>query len=237
MAATRRTADAVAIQALPIGPVLLRFMAARSAWEGTATALLQALTALVPEEVRRGKEWPKQANRCSGQLRRLAPNLRQLGLGVDLSRQGAAGQRLVRLTTHEAVRDRPHRPHRPDRQDDAPFPDNAPSMTSPPDRQPSSGDRQARREHPPAEPEASAGADAPDDTDDGLHPLRDQPELQHGLVNTAGIGDPGVERPDLVRANCCVCGTALTDERQLLCNDCSGEFTTTRTQPTQGDAS
>ncbi len=113
--ANRRGADAVAIEALPVGPVLLAFMEAREEWEGTATALLGELTRLAGDEVRREREWPKRANRLATQLRRLAPNLRAVGIAVGWGREAGSGQRLVLLTKNGGVWDRHdrHGRHRP----------------------------------------------------------------------------------------------------------------------------
>jgi len=106
----------VAIEALPVGPALLEFMREREQWEGTATTLLKALEAVATEEIRRTKEWPKQANRLSNQLRRLAPNLRRAGIWVGYDRTPGSGQRGITLTkNHEAWdRHRRHDRHKPD---------------------------------------------------------------------------------------------------------------------------
>jgi hypothetical protein len=172
MEANRRGADAVAIEAVPIGSVLLTFMEARSGWEGTATELLAALSALVSEQVQRSREWPKRANSLSGQLRRLAPNLRQLGITVDGVRSGKAGQRRLSLIKNNALFDRQQRQSEPD----VPEP-SAHSLTIPgtdgssADRQPSSAHRQPAREHPAEGPQVVVGADEADDADDASPPL------------------------------------------------------------------
>ncbi len=107
--ANRRGADAVAIEALPVGPVLLAFMETHDDWEGTATALLGELTRLASDEVRREREWPKRANRLATQLRRLAPNLRAVGLWVGWGREAGSGQRLVLLTKNRGAWNRHER--------------------------------------------------------------------------------------------------------------------------------
>jgi hypothetical protein len=107
--ANRRTADAVAIEAIPLGPVLIRFMAAHDGWQGSATELLAALNEVASEEVRKERGWPKQANQLSNQLRRLAPNLRRIGLGVGGDRRSGTGSRLIILTKIQAEFDRHHR--------------------------------------------------------------------------------------------------------------------------------
>lgn len=122
--ANRRTIDAVAIEALPIGPALLAFMEERNEWQGTATALLKELDAQVSDETRRDREWPKRANRLATQLRRLAPNLRATGVWVGWGREGGSGQRLVILTKNREVwpRHRRHDCHTSSERDD-PSPD------------------------------------------------------------------------------------------------------------------
>jgi hypothetical protein len=100
----RMTADAIAIEATAIGPAILTFMTERSSWEGTASDLLAALKAVVPEATTKEPDWPKRANRVSSQLRRLAPNLRQLGIDFRQKR-GSQGRRLMALTRSDAARD------------------------------------------------------------------------------------------------------------------------------------
>lgn len=95
---SRRKADAVAIEALPIGPVLLTFMQERDEWEGTASVMLKELGKLVDDETKRDGDWPKGANRLSKQIGRLAPNLRQVGVSVAWQRSGPAGTRLICLS-------------------------------------------------------------------------------------------------------------------------------------------
>jgi hypothetical protein len=50
---------------------------------GTATELLAALRDGVDEETIRLRNWPKDATRVSGDLRRIAPNLRAIGITVE----------------------------------------------------------------------------------------------------------------------------------------------------------
>jgi hypothetical protein len=96
--ANRRNADAVAIEALPVGPVLLTFLAGLGdEWSGTASELLAALNGVASDEVRKERGWPKRANQLSNQIRRLAPNLRRVGVSVSTGRRGGDGQRLLVL--------------------------------------------------------------------------------------------------------------------------------------------
>ncbi|MER5263071.1 hypothetical protein ABTZ99_13480 [Actinosynnema sp. NPDC002837] len=60
----------------------------------TATELL----AKIGEPERRPKRWPADATRAGGQLKRLAPVLRAIGIEVDDSERGHGSKRLYRLT-------------------------------------------------------------------------------------------------------------------------------------------
>lgn len=87
--ATRQDADEAAVEALPVGPAIQSLMAHQDEWKGTASALLEALTSIATDEVWRDTDWPKRANGLSKQLRRLAPNLRRLGIRVEHERDGS----------------------------------------------------------------------------------------------------------------------------------------------------
>jgi hypothetical protein len=171
MEANRRNADAIAIEALPIGPALIAFMDGREQWEGTSSALLTELTATVSEQVQRGREWPKRANTLSGQLRRLAPNLRQLGISIELRRKAHTGQRLLTVFWNRPAGDRHHRHPPQESASDPVIVGDDPAASIVTDRHPETGDRHPadRDRHPfsrisaelPEEPGAG------DDGDDG----------------------------------------------------------------------
>ncbi len=154
--ASRRNVDAVTIEALAIGPTLLRFMQDRDEWEGTASQLLEQLTALIDDATKRDRDWPKRANRLSNQLRRLSPNLRQVGLWVGLDRSGAAGTRTITLTKNSPVWDRQYRL---DRQSPS---ENPRRDAENPPKPPDDGDRQSSSV-PLAWDDLPDDADGPDD--------------------------------------------------------------------------
>ena len=56
-------------------------------FEGTATKLLEELSAAVDESTRKSKSWPSVGRVLSNSLRRLAPNLRAVGIDVKFERQ------------------------------------------------------------------------------------------------------------------------------------------------------
>ena len=93
-AANRSSANDAAIDATIIGPVLQAFMAARPSWQGSSAELLAELEQAADDKTRHRKEWPGSPRKLSGDLRRLAPNLRAAGIDVDFTK---SGKRLVRL--------------------------------------------------------------------------------------------------------------------------------------------
>lgn len=86
-----------AIEADIVATTVIKFMELRSRWEGTATSLLAALTPLVPFEMLRTKDWPKGPNHLSGQLRRVAPSLRAIGISVLKDREGHGRDRIITI--------------------------------------------------------------------------------------------------------------------------------------------
>ena len=94
----RASADELALDALPIGAALRAFMAERREWEGTATQLLTALGDISGDATKE-RGWPKRAHTLSGQLKRLAPHLRRLGIDAEFGlRVGRSGRRVLRLS-------------------------------------------------------------------------------------------------------------------------------------------
>jgi hypothetical protein len=93
-ASNRSSANDAAIDASIIGPVLQAFMATRDTWQGTSTELLTELERVTDDKTCHRKEWPGSARKLSGDLRRLAPNLRASGMDVAFSK---SGKRLVHL--------------------------------------------------------------------------------------------------------------------------------------------
>jgi hypothetical protein len=97
--ALRRSADEaiqVAVEASPIGRAVQALVEERGDIELSATELLALLND------RRGGQfepqgWPKAGNVLSAQLRRLAPNLRELGIDVEQDKAERGNKRLLRL--------------------------------------------------------------------------------------------------------------------------------------------
>ncbi|MGA2615016.1 MAG: hypothetical protein ABSG38_16395 [Spirochaetia bacterium] len=88
-AANRIDADQLAIEASPIGPVLLEMVEAGHfliKWTDTPTKLLAMLGEAAGARLDKLKEWPKTAKDLSGDIKRLAPHLRRAGIEVDSGR-------------------------------------------------------------------------------------------------------------------------------------------------------
>ena len=92
--ANRSSANDTAIEASVVGVLVQSFMASRGPWEGTSSQLLAELEGAADDAARKRRDWPKSARKLSGDLRRIAPNLRAAGIDVDFRR---SGKRLIFL--------------------------------------------------------------------------------------------------------------------------------------------
>jgi len=96
-AINRRAVHALPLEvSLVVEPLLT--MLDEGGFEGTSTELLAKLNSRVSEAIQKGRGWPKQANVLSNALRRLAPNLRAIGIEVVFFQTGGKGsRRLVKI--------------------------------------------------------------------------------------------------------------------------------------------
>jgi hypothetical protein len=60
-------------------------------WHGTASLLLSDLETRIDDRTKKRPEWPKTARKLSGELRRLAPNLRKTGIEVTFGKHTKKG--------------------------------------------------------------------------------------------------------------------------------------------------
>jgi hypothetical protein len=81
---SREAAARLAVEADPVGVTVVKLMDGRRSWRGTAERLLEDLRAAAGEGGRRAL--PATAHHLSGQLRRVEPALRRLGLEVRRGR-------------------------------------------------------------------------------------------------------------------------------------------------------
>jgi hypothetical protein len=111
-AANRREADELALECSPVAALVVALVEELGRWEGTSGELLKVLNARVAEDVRKSREWPGTPRGLSGHLRRLAPNLRRVGVACQFPDREPGGDRR-RVLVLERVGDRPSRPSRP----------------------------------------------------------------------------------------------------------------------------
>jgi hypothetical protein len=83
-ARNREEATAIVLEDDHVARVLQQFMVARKAWEGNATQLLKELTMLWGGDT--PDHWPKGPNKLSNRIRRVQPQLAQVGLTVHFDR-------------------------------------------------------------------------------------------------------------------------------------------------------
>lgn len=97
LTADRAEADRAAVDASPIGQAIESLMMVWPVWEGTPTELMTELSSDRHSnlEMRKAKSWPIDVPRLGTTVRRLAPNLRRLGIQVLEIRKPK--RRIIRL--------------------------------------------------------------------------------------------------------------------------------------------
>jgi len=98
---TRADAHAVALEH-SVAEAVRKLHGEQVEWSGTATELLCLLAAdtYTNESTRRSRDWPSDATRLSGALRRLMPSLRTVGIEVEIGdRTGRDRRRIVHIRT------------------------------------------------------------------------------------------------------------------------------------------
>src|SRR5271170_6947516 len=95
----------VALESSPLYEPVARL--AREGFSGTVTELHARLTGMMSESLRRSVRWPKAPNALSNALRRMASNLRAVGIEIQFSRADIRGRRVVSLVSGPEPRKRP----------------------------------------------------------------------------------------------------------------------------------
>jgi hypothetical protein len=85
-AGNRAAGNELALESSPVGKVVLDFVAAKTAWTGSASDLLGELDEIADDKTKKLRGWPQSARPLSGIIKRLAPNLRAAGVDVELGR-------------------------------------------------------------------------------------------------------------------------------------------------------
>lgn len=99
--ANRDDANALAVEASPIGRLVLEVVDENPNWTGTATELLNLLEERADDRARRSHNWPKNSRALSGALKRVAPNL-----GVQVLQVREANRNRRRLITLKRLESR-----------------------------------------------------------------------------------------------------------------------------------
>jgi hypothetical protein len=102
----RAAANQDAIDSSPIARYLLGLIgdSNNSSWTGTATRLLAKLNGIAGDSTKRLWAWPQSPRGLSGQLRRLAPNLRRANVHVEFEHTGERQQITIRRAQPESAR-------------------------------------------------------------------------------------------------------------------------------------
>ncbi|MGI8553473.1 MAG: DNA polymerase [Dehalococcoidia bacterium] len=86
----------------PLQDVLHTAWTNGSDWAGTATELLAALESQAEDATRKQRGWPGSARALTNGLRRVAPNLRSIGIDIDFNRREShSGRRLIVIGQRE----------------------------------------------------------------------------------------------------------------------------------------
>jgi len=72
-------------------------------WTGSVSDLLYAVETLAGRSGVRHGGWPRNLVRFAGCIRRLAPNLRSIGVSVEFERQSRSRRRLITLSVSDAA--------------------------------------------------------------------------------------------------------------------------------------
>lgn len=99
----RAVANESAIESSIVSGPLISFMEGRDEWQGTATELMLALEQQAGERVVTSKDWPKKPHFLSGEIKRIAPNMRRMGLDVVFGKSGGRFIRIERTATSKSV--------------------------------------------------------------------------------------------------------------------------------------
>jgi hypothetical protein len=82
----RENANELALEASPIATLLIDFVQQHETWNGKPSELLEALNQRAGDELKRQQGYPKRSNALSGALKRIAPNLRAIGIEYNVGR-------------------------------------------------------------------------------------------------------------------------------------------------------
>jgi len=96
----RGDANRQALEASPVAAAVWLFMKDRDEWQGTATELYHKLGSAATDAMKRSKAWPAAPNSLGGEMKRLAPALRGVGIEVEDYREPTAERRRMWKLSH-----------------------------------------------------------------------------------------------------------------------------------------
>jgi len=166
------TVSAQVVEGDPVAAAVREHARRHPTWTGTATELLQAIMPDSPP-----KDWPRSASSLGGQLRRAAPSLRNVGVGVNFVRRNARS-RTIELTYDNDAECGGKEPSRPSQ----------PSSTAPDQHGRDDDDHDGRRVAPATVIPTVSDGDAPDQHEHTTGDGRDGNDGQ-----TAALSPPGVD--------------------------------------------
>ena len=109
----RLWANAVAFEASGVALEIHRWMQATKSnkWSGSATELYETLISLAKNITQQRKDWPHRPDTLANQLRRYAPNLRQMGIECEFKRDNKKRTIiLTRTSDFEEIKSRSNDP-------------------------------------------------------------------------------------------------------------------------------
>jgi hypothetical protein len=97
--ANRHRAVEDAVEADPLAACVRKMMAKQTRWVGTASDLLNAVGVSGEYPAGKVQDWPKNPRALAGRLRRSQASLRTLGIEIAFKREGAEGNRIIKITS------------------------------------------------------------------------------------------------------------------------------------------
>jgi putative DNA primase/helicase len=101
----RQAANESVLDDSPVARTIRAFVADANSWTGTASELLDELSAMAGERDLASKAWPRRPKVLSSILRRIAPQLRTTGVVVDFDR--STNSRTITLGRKDRAADDP----------------------------------------------------------------------------------------------------------------------------------
>jgi energy-coupling factor transporter ATP-binding protein EcfA2 len=93
----REQSQRLTVEDSPVALAIQSLLERESCWQGTATELLKFIKGYAIKYEYSFQDLPKAANKLSGQLRKINPGLRAVGLEVNFERQGKSGTRVIKI--------------------------------------------------------------------------------------------------------------------------------------------